>query len=104
MQNYNTIIGVIKLRQQKIPYLTVQTRYSIGSSTVTLIMKRFKECGMTYQELCQQDPKKVEEIFFPKENLRRKNCPLPDFQDYFDMINAKGSKVNISYCWMEYKA
>lgn len=104
MQNYNTIIGVIKLRQQKIPYLTVQTRYSIGSSTVTLIMKRFKECGMTYQELCQQDPKKVEEIFFPKENLRRKNCPLPDFQDYFDRINAKGSKVNISYCWMEYKA
>ena len=43
MQKYSTIIGVIELRSQKIGYATTQRRYRIGSSTVTLIMKRFRE-------------------------------------------------------------
>lgn len=37
MQSYTTIIGVVELRLQKQSYTTVQKRYSIGSSTVTLI-------------------------------------------------------------------
>lgn len=44
MQSYTTIIGVVELRLQKQSYTTVQKRYSIGSSTVTLIMKRFNIC------------------------------------------------------------
>lgn len=43
MQKYSTIIGVITLRLDSESYSTVQKRYSIGSSTVTLIMNRFKE-------------------------------------------------------------
>ena len=51
MQKYSTIIGVIELRSQKIGYATTQRRYRIGSSTVTLIMKRFRELGKTLEEL-----------------------------------------------------
>ena len=40
MQSYTTIIGVIELRLQKQSYDIVQKRFGIGSSTVTLIMKR----------------------------------------------------------------
>ena len=43
MQNCTTIIGIIELRLQKVGYETTQKRYSVGSSTVTLIMKRFAE-------------------------------------------------------------
>ena len=42
MQNYTTIIGIIELRLQKIGYETTQKRYGVGSSTVTLVMKRFR--------------------------------------------------------------
>ena len=28
---------------------------------------------------------------------------MPDFQHYYDRIHTKGSKVNISYCWIEHK-
>ena len=28
---------------------------------------------------------------------------MPDFQHYYDRIHAKGSKVNIAYCWIEYR-
>ncbi len=53
MQDYNTILGVIQMRLVKCSYETVQRRFSIGSSTVTLIMKRFRSCGMTYEQLKQ---------------------------------------------------
>ena len=56
MQKYSTIIGVIELRSQKIGYATTQRRYRIGSSTVTLIMKRFRELGKTLEELKAMDP------------------------------------------------
>ena len=62
MQKYSTIIGVIELRSQKIGYATTQRRYRIGSSTVTLIMKRFRELGKTLEELKAMDPKEVVNI------------------------------------------
>ena len=34
MQDYNTIIGVIQMRENDISYEAVQNRYNIGSSTV----------------------------------------------------------------------
>ena len=67
MQKYSTIIGVIELRSQKIGYATTQRRYRIGSSTVTLIMKRFRELGKTLEELQAMDPKEVETAFYPPE-------------------------------------
>ena len=63
MQNYSTTIGVIELRQQQVGYATTQKRYGIGSSIVTLIMKRFKEFGLTLKELRAMLPKSVEEAF-----------------------------------------
>ena len=103
MQNYTTILGVIKLRSENVPYDVVQRRYSIGSSTVTLIMNRFKDSNLTYLELSQMEPAKVVALFYPQENLRRKDIPMPDFQSYYDRIHEKGSKINIAYCWIEYK-
>ena len=64
MQSYATIIGVVELRLQKQSYTTVQKRYSIGSSTVTLIMKRFKELGLSLDDLKRMEPVKVEKAFY----------------------------------------
>lgn len=47
--------------------------------------------------------KEVEELFCPAKNLQRRELPLPDFQHYYDRIYTSGSKVNISYCQLEYK-
>ena len=76
MQKYSTIIGVIELRQSGIGYRTTKKRYNIGNSTVTLIMNRFHELGLSLEELKAMPPKKVEEAFYPPENLRRaeRNC------------------------------
>lgn len=65
MQDFNTIIGVIQMRQM--------------------------------------EPHTVEELIYPPEQVRRKDIPLPDFQYYYDRIRSKDSKVNIAYCWIEYK-
>ena len=47
MQSYSTIIGVVELRSQGVSYTTTQKRYGVGSSTVTLIIKRCRELGLT---------------------------------------------------------
>ena len=103
MQDYNTIIGEIQMRQNNCSYSVIEGRYHIGSGTTQRILKRFEATGMTLEELRAMEPTAVEEMFYPRENLQRKDVPMPDFQHYYDRIHAKGSKVNISYCWIEYK-
>ena len=82
MQDYNTIIGIIQMRQNDCSYSVVQNRYHIGSSTVTLIMKRFKSSQLSLEQLKQMQPKDVEELFYPRANLLRKEIPMPDFKMY----------------------
>lgn len=103
MQDYNTIIGVIQLRQNQCSFSVIEARYHIGSGTVQRILNRFAASGMTLDELRKMEPSAVEEMFYPPQNLQRKDIPLPDFQHYYDRIHEKGSKVNISYCWIEYR-
>ena len=103
MQSYTTIIGVVELRLQKQSYTTVQKRYSIGSSTVTLIMKRFKELGLSLDDLKRMEPVKVEKAFYPPENLRHQDIPLPDFEAIHDRMIAMGKNADLGFLWLEYK-
>ncbi|MBQ6303753.1 MAG: transposase, partial [Clostridiales bacterium] len=103
MQDFNTIIGVIQMRQNDCSFSVIQKRYHIGSGTTQRILNRFEASGLTLEELRSADPHAVEELFYPPEQARRKDIPLPDFQYYYDRIHAKGSKINIAYCWIEYK-
>lgn len=102
MQNYTTIIGIIELRLQKIGYETTQKRYGVGSSTVTLVMKRFRELGVSLEELKAMPPKAVEEAFYPPENLRRTAKPQPDFFKIHARMAAM-EHPNLAFLWLEYK-
>ena len=102
MQSYSTILGVIELRLEKASYSTTQKRYRIGSSTVTLIMTRFKELGLTLEELKAMEPRKVETAFYPPENLRRSVKPMPDFfRIHQEMLEMK--HPNLAFLWLAYK-
>ena len=79
MQDYNTIIGVVQMRLNQCSYRVIQSRYRLGSSTVTLILNRFKDSGKSLTELKQMEPADVETLFFPPANVKRKSVPLPDF-------------------------
>lgn len=103
MQDYNTIIGVLQMRQNECTFSVIEDRYHIGSGTVQRILNRFDSLGLTLDELKSRTPSEVEKLIYPPENLQRKDIPLPDFQHYYDRIHAKDSSANISYCWIEYK-
>ena len=96
MQSYNTILGVINMRQNKCTFSTIQQRYHIGSNATQLILKRFKESGIALVELRKMAPHEVEALFYPPLNLKRKDIPEPDFQYWYDRIRAKDSKVNLA--------
>lgn len=103
IQNYNTIIGVIELLQRDCLYDVIQKRYSIGSSTLQLIMKRYAEIGIPIDRLKNMEPSKVEVVFYPPQNICKDNVPMPDYQKYYDRLMEKGSKVNMYFLWIEYK-
>ena len=90
MQDFNTIIGVIQMRQNECSFSVIQKRYHIGSGTTQRILSRFEASGLTLEELRQMDPHIVEELIYPPKQVRRKDIPLPDFQYYYDRIHAKG--------------
>ena len=47
MQDYNTIIGVIQMRQNNCSFSVIEARYHIGSGTAQRILKRYEASGMT---------------------------------------------------------
>lgn len=63
----------------------------------------FDDTGLSLDNLKAKDPKAVEELFYPQEQIRRKKADLPDFGEYYRRIHAPGSKVNITFLWYEYK-
>lgn len=61
MHDYNTIIGVIGLRQNKISYPTIRQRYGIGNSGIDLIMSRYKDSGLSWGDFLKLEPAQVED-------------------------------------------
>lgn len=103
MQNYNTIIGVLELRLAGHPYSHCRSKFRIGNSTIQLIDERYKQIGLSLDDLKSANPQKVVDEFFPPENARRKKIPLPDFQKVLNQLAEKGSKANLFYLWTQYK-
>jgi len=97
MQNYSIIIGVIDLRLKGVSYRDVQSRYGVGSSTVTLIMTRLKEIGCTLDELRGMEPDIVESLVYPPETRRRKDVPLSDFERIHQRMAEMGKRADLSY-------
>ena len=84
MQSYTTIIGVLEMRSNEFSYRDIRARYGLGQGTVKLILDRFEELGLPLVDVKQMEPDKVEEAFYPPDNLRRKDIPLPDYQLIYD--------------------
>lgn len=103
MHNYTTIIGVLELRLDQKSYDTVQKRYRIGRSGISLIMNRFKDSGLSLDDLKQMPPEKVVDLIYPQNNLRHKNIPLPDFEKIHGQMLQMGKHADLSYLWIEYK-
>lgn len=78
--------------------------YHIGCSTISLIMSRFHACGKDFDTLKQMSAEEVEYLFFPPENLRRKDdSVMPDYQMVYDRLTAPDNKANLFYLWLKYK-
>ena len=103
MHDYNTILGVIELRLSKVSYDSVQKRYRIGRSGIALIMNRYKDSGLSLDDLRQMPPSKVVDLIYPKENLRHKDIPLPDFEKIHEQMIQMGKHADLSFLWIDYK-
>ena len=103
MHDYTTIIGVIELRLTDNSYDTVQKRYRIGRSGITLIMQRFKDSGLSLSDFKQMKPERVVDLIYPKDNLRHKDISLPDFNQIHQKMLEMGKHADLSFLWLDYK-
>ena len=104
MHDYNTIIGVIELRNDKVSYPVIRRRYGIGNSGIDLIMNRYKDSGLSWEDFLKLEPSQVEELIYPPKNIRKEDIPMPDFERYYERMMTKGSRANMFYCWLDYKS
>ena len=74
MHDYNTILGVIELRLSKVSYDSVQQRYRIGRSGIALIMNRYKDSGLSLDDLRQMPVSKVVDLIRSEERRVGKEC------------------------------
>lgn len=65
MHDYNTIIGVIGLRNEKVSIPVIRKRYGIGCSGIQLILDRYKESGLSWEDFLRMEPSQVEELIYP---------------------------------------
>ena len=75
MQDFNTIVGVIQMRSNECSFPVIRAHYHIGTRTIQLILKRFEASGLTLEDLRSADPRAVEDLFYPPEQVRRKDVP-----------------------------
>ena len=89
MQNYTTVMGVIQMREAGSSVRECRRRYGIGTSTVQLIMDRYRQSGLSFDDLIQMEPQKLLDTIYPPDSIRRKEVPLPDFQRVYDRLMEK---------------
>ena len=103
MQNYRTILEVIKLRcTQKLSRSVCQGKVKLGNGTYQLIEERFKESGKTYEQLQAMKPEEIEKLFYP-ESKRRKDTDLPSFEEIYSKVKKGKIPSTLHIEWMEYK-
>lgn len=102
-ENKKCFLAEKELRLSKVSYDTVQKRYRIGRSGIALIMNRYNDSGLSLDDLRQMPASKVVDLIYPKENLRHKDIPLPDFEKIHEQMIQMGKHADLSFLWIDYK-
>lgn len=103
MKDFTTIIGILDFREKGFSQRTICRRFKVGFGTIQRTNDIFDKSGKSLEELRIMKPSDVEEMFYPHDQIRRKQEPLPDFDECYRRIHTKGSKVNLTFLWYEYK-
>ena len=49
-------MGIIRMRQQGLSYRQCHDRFKVGNSTITLLMARYQDLGLSLTDLEKMDP------------------------------------------------
>ena len=103
MQNYKTLVGVIRMKSAGCSNRECRNKFGIGLGTIQRTMKIWAESGIPLSDLERLHPEKLIAMFYPPEKARRKKAPLPNWESICERLMEKGSKTNLFFRWEEYK-
>lgn len=103
MQSCDTVRGVIALRESGMSFRACCEHHGVGSSTIQLIMKRYRESGLTLDELMALSEEDTLEIIYPSKLRRNTDLVMPDFESMCRRMEEKGSRLNMAVLWWEYR-
>ena len=102
MQDCTTIEGILKMLRSGCTYEEIRNRFTIGSSVITDIKKKFKKMNMSIEDLELLPAEEVQEKFYPDVH-RRQDKPLPDYKHVYLVTTDKQSRGTLFGQWNEYK-
>lgn len=80
---------------------TIAKSVSLSRSTISKIITRSKEIGLSWPLPSDMDDSKLESLLFPVPQGRPKNCFEPEWEKLHQELKRKG--VTLQLLWMEYK-
>ena len=102
MKECDKILRILEMRQEGYSYRSIQGKLNVGASTIRLASERLEESGFGLAELESKSPEEVMAILHPKAG-RRKEIPLPDFEECYHRLRTSGKRISLSFIWYEYK-
>lgn len=103
MQEASTILSILKLKENGFSYNDIRFRYKVGNSTITDLLNKAVRLGITYQDLTKMDNEEVIHLFYPNKQKRKKDVPLPDFEQIYRSLTNSKTSTNLYFIWLEYK-
>ncbi len=102
MQKSTTIIGVLEMNEDGYSYRDIRARYCVGHGTISLIVSKFKNLNIPLQSLVKMNVDQIESLFYGNSHTR-KDIPLPDFKDIYQLLSDRKRKTNLYFLWIDYK-
>ena len=95
------ITEILRLSEMKLfTYRDIAASVDCSKTTVGDILKRCKECGLTYESACSMTQDQINELVYPESFGPKQVKDEPDWESIHTRLQSS-RKINLQYIWTE---
>ena len=97
------VTEILRLREMELNLRDIASAVDCSKTTVGEILNRFKDCGLTYEEVTKLSPERINELIYPDSFGRKQSKDEPDWEAIYKRLMSS-RRINLYYIWeQEYR-
>jgi len=96
------ITEILRLKEMNFTLRDIGEAVDVSKTTAGDILKRCKECGLTYDESLKMTPERIHELIYPDSFGRKQVKDEPDWETIHKRL-CNNKRLNLQYIWEEYR-